>query len=188
MSYYQLLTTFLCNLLLLLAIPICLKYLLFCRSQSFLGIKLFFTPGIIIRKEKQILQKIDYGILEYHKFCLDKDSLTLSRVEERVSKIIFQKTEFLQNYPLLPPFVCLILRKTLSGIVYHIAMQAGKEILPSLSNKYEIETRVQEIRAKIEPELIEELSQKYLFKYLLYFFAALGILMGTTNILIICLF
>ncbi len=188
MSYYLLLTIFLCNLLLLTALPIFVKILLFCHSRSFLGMKLFFTPGIVIRKEKQLLQKVDQAIIEYHKFCLDKNSLTLTKVEEKLNKIIFQKTEFLQNIHFLPPFVCLILRKTLSGIVYQITLQAGKEILPSLSNKYELEARLQEIRAKIEPELIEDLSQKYFFKYLLYFFVALGFLMGITNILIICLF
>ncbi len=188
MSYYQLLTVFIYNLLFLSGIPILLKYLLFCRTRSLLGYKLFFTPGIIIRKEKQLLQKIDQGIIEYHKFCLDKDSATLTRVEDKLSKIIFQKTEFLQNCQYLPSFLSLLLRKALSGIIYQIALQAGREILPSLSCKYEIETRLQDLRSKIEPELIEELSQKYFFKYLLYFFATLGILTGTTNVIIICLF
>jgi len=188
MTYYQLLTIFICNLFLLISIPLLLKYFLFCRTRSWLGCKLFFTPGLIIRKEKQLLQKIDQAIVEYHKFCLDKDSATLTRVEDKLSRIIFQKTEFLQNYHFLPTFLSLFLRKILSGVVYQIALQAGREILPSLSNKYEIETRLQEVRAKIEPELIEELSQKYFFKYLLYFFATLGTLIGATNVIIICLF
>ena len=124
MTYYKILSVLVCNLLLLSCIPVLLKYLLFCRARTFLGFKLFFTPGIVIRKEKQLLQKIDQGIVEYHKFCLDKDSQTLSRVEDKLSKIVFQKTKFLQNWHFLPAFFCLFLRKILSVLVYQIVLQA----------------------------------------------------------------
>ncbi len=185
MTYYTILTILLGNLFALVAIPFLIKFLLFCRLHSFLGIKLFFTPGIVIRKEEWLNEKINNIVVEYQKFCLDKESLSIIKAEKKLTDIIDKKTKFILSIHFLPSFVCNFLHKLIGKIIYHLTTQSVREITPRLVSKYEIETHLLEIRNKISPEFVEEMSQKYLFKYLTYFFAGLGLMTGIINLLII---
>ncbi len=185
MNYYTFLTIFLANLLILGAIPSLVKFLLFCKLHSFLGIKLFFTPGIVIRKEEWLNNKINNAIIEYQKFCLDKESQSIIKAEKKLNDIIYEKTKFILSIHFLPTFVCKFLHKFIGKMVYLLTTQSVKEITPRLVSKYEIESHLLEIRNKISPEFVEEISQKYLFRYLTYFFVALGLFTGIINLLII---
>lgn len=147
---------------------------------------LAFTPGLLHRKKKQLLDYINTKLEEYYTYVnndyFEKNFLTdfENKIHDEVYPYILK---FLEK-DWMPAFVKEKLEHILSDILWMIIYKLTRTVFPKILHDIKIDRKIELLDIKLDIYKLRELFEKHIYKYLLYFNLAFFTVIGLLNMLL----
>jgi hypothetical protein len=163
------------------------KWILFnTKSRFVFGVHIPLTPGFIIAKRDWVFNKAR-AIL--HDYLDQADRITdtfgyLSKWEKLVYDTIWDKADFVDEWKFMPQSWKLKIRQKLAQISKDVARRILRQLIPKLIEQLRVENRIDDFDEQISSKIIRQYYNQYVHKYLIYFFMAVNLLVGITNMIL----
>lgn len=155
------------------------------KRRHFLGMHIPLTPGFVVRKREWLFNKARDLLHDYLEQAENKQDKSgyLSKWEQKVRDVVYEKAEFVNGWPLLPQKLKDKIRNLLADSVKEIASKILRRTVPHLIEQWRVEHRIDEFDAKFDVAFLKKYWRKYVFKYSLWFFWAINFLIGIMNMI-----
>lgn len=186
MTFLKSLTFIPWNVILGLIIVWFLNWFLFNRKARYLfGWKLPLTPGFLVSKREWIFNKARDILHDYLEQAGDyaRKNGYLAKWEKIVRDTVFEKTGFIDDWPLLPKSIKDKLHNKLAEISKGIASGILRKTVPHLIEQWRIEHKIDDFDEQFSIEFFYGYFRKYVYKPLIYIFIALNVLIGLSNMI-----
>ncbi len=164
-----------------------LRWLLFNQKSRFIfGTHIPLTPGFIVSKRDWVFNKIR-AIL--HDYLDQADRIVngnsyLSKWEKLVYDTVVEKADFVDEWKFLPHAWRMKIREALAKAVRDIVSRILRKFIPKLIEQLQIENKIDDFDEQFNSKVLRQYYNLYVHKYLLYFFIAVNILIGITNMIL----
>lgn len=186
MIFLKSLTFILWNIALGLLIINLLRWFLFNHKSRFIfGMHIPLTPGFLVAKRDWVFNKVR-AIL--HDYLDQADRISdsfgyLAKWEKLVFDTIWEKAKFVDGWKLLPRSWKHKIRTMIAQASKDIARKILRQVIPKLIELMQIEHRIDDFDEQFSNKIIRQYYNKYVHKYLLYFFLAVNFLIGISNMI-----
>jgi hypothetical protein len=155
------------------------------KRRHFLGMHIPLTPGFVVRMREWLFNKARDLLHDYLEQAENKQDKSgyLSKWEQKVRDVVYEKAEFVNGWPLLPQKLKDKIRNLLADSVKEIASKILRRTVPHLIEQWRVEHRIDEFDAKFDVAFLKKYWRKYVFKYSLWFFWAINFLIGIMNMI-----
>ncbi len=166
------------------------KWFFFLSKPLYLfGKHIPFTPGLLHRKKKWLINKLFQIIKDYLQYAMDEANRHnyLARLEDNLNNQYQEFTSpFLLNTP-LPHFIKAKFEKWIQSFGKMLIKKLLRSFVPWVINQADIKGKIELLNEKLDIFMIERYFNEYVFKYILYFTIAFYGLTGLLNIIIFLL-
>ena len=144
-----------------------------------------FTPGLMYRKQKWLINKLHSLLEDYLKDCkIYSDDSRISKWESNVYDKAWQKFDFFEKPRFIPASIKKIMHYYSSLFVMEFVRQFLRNFVPYLMDRYNINKYVDLVDKKLNVDMILDFFNKKIYKYLLMFFVGIALLIGIFNMII----
>lgn len=163
------------------------RWLLFNQKSRFIfGGHIPLTPGFIVSKRDWVFNKVR-AIL--HDFLEQADRVTgnygyLYKWEKGVYDAVLDKADFVDNWKFIPGAWRLKIRKAFAKAARDLASKILRKFIPRLIEQLQVENRIDSFDEQFSSKVLRQYYNQYVHKYLLYFFVAVNVLIGITNMIL----
>lgn len=164
-----------------------IKWFLFNRKQRrFLGIKIPFTPGFLVRKREWLFNKARDILEDYLKQAENKGikSGYLRKWEEQVWHAVWDQTGFIDEWILLPQGLKQKIHNAVASAVRDIASKVLRKMVPHFIEQWRIEHRIDEYDEQFSIDFFYKYFRQYVYKPLLLAFLAINLIIGILNMIL----
>jgi uncharacterized membrane protein YheB (UPF0754 family) len=186
MIFLKALSFVLLNAILGFLIPYSVRYLLFFpRSEKRIaGHKVPLTPGVFPRLKGMLIAKLEGVLSEYLQDAYGSDpNGRIRQWEDKMYQAAWDRLAFIDTAKLLTQHMKDQLRHGLALVAFEVTKQFLRSFVPFLMEKYNVEHYIDLIDEKLDVAVIQEYHDRYVFKYLAYFFTAVYALIGVANMI-----
>lgn len=168
-------------------IPFSIKcFLFFPEHRLFVsGKRIPLTPGFFYRKKERLIHKLNSLLDGYLNACRSDDTSTKIAYWERQA---FNKTwdsmEGIEKARLIPKVIRDWIRHFFAMLVFELVKQFLRSFIPYLMDHYKIKNCLLLVEQKIDMKVIKNYYNKYIYKFMLYFFLGLNLFIGLGNMII----
>ncbi len=163
------------------------RWLLFNQKTRFVfGLHIPLTPGLLVQKRDWVFNKARALLHDY----LDQaDRLMesygyLYKWEKMVFDGVMQKARFMDGWFLLPGSWKQKLKESVAKAARDIARKFLRKFVPKMLEQLQVEKRIDGFDEQFSSRVLRQYYNQYVHKYLMYFFIAINILVGITNMIL----
>lgn len=178
------------NILIGLSLVELFNWLLFNRkARRILGWHIPLTPGFLVSKRDWLFTKAKDILHDYLEQANDyaRKNGYLAKWERMIRDIVFEKTSFVDDWPLLPQALKDKIHDKFAEIGKSIASSILRKLVPSLIEQFRLEHRIEDFDEKFNIEFFYGYFHKYVYKPMIYVFMGLNFLIGLTNMILFLL-
>jgi uncharacterized membrane protein YheB (UPF0754 family) len=144
------------------------------------------TPGVVIKKRDWIFDKVR-SIL--HDYLAQAENIKhpngyLKRWEKLIFETAWEKAEFIEGWKLLPKSIKEKIHAWVAQLARDLASKLLRQFIPKLAEQLRIEQHIDDFDAKYSNEVIRQYYNRYVHKYLLYFFLGINLIIGFLNMIL----
>jgi len=169
-------------------ISYCFHFFLFYPRKIYIFNRypLKFTPGLLFRKKKQLINYLKRIVAEYYDYVRRDyfDSNFLTEYENKIYNEVFPHVKSFVDREWIPSFISKKLNHLLSELVWMIIYQLSRTILPRILREVEIEKKIDILDVKMDIFKLREYFEEYVYKYFLYFNLAFFAVVGIMNMIV----
>lgn len=145
-----------------------------------------FTPGLLFRKKKQLIDYLKKIMADYYDYVsrdyFDKNLLT--EYENKIYNEIFPHIKKFVTKEWLPSFISDRINNLLSDLTWMIIYQLSRNILPQILREVQVERKIDILDMKMDIFKVREYFEEYVYKYLLYFNLTFFAVVGVINMIV----
>jgi len=159
----------------------------FCSKTKYIfGRKIPFTPGLIYRKKKWLIKKLNGIINDYIKYASDENlhNNYLASFERKIQKNIHNGLKEFFTKKLIPEFVRKKLVNWSDSLSVFLVKKITRELVPYIIFSADISGKIELLNQKLDIDLLKKYFDEYVYKYVRYFIYAFFGLIGFVNSLI----
>ena len=154
-------------------------------EKRMFGKKIPFTPGLLYRKKKWLIDKIRKESDDYLLAAdSDDENTKIARWEKKAYKKAWDKLHKVENIIWLPAKVKQNLRAFFASFIYYFVRQFLRSFVPFLMRKYNTDKYIDLLDKKLDMGVVTEYFNKYVYKYLLLFFCGIAFLISIWNMIL----
>jgi hypothetical protein len=175
------------NILLGLSLVELFNWFLFNRKARIIfGWHLPLTPGFLVRKRDWLFTKAKDILHDYLEQAGDyaRKNGYLAKWENLVRDMVFEKTSFVNDWPLLPRSLKDKIHAQMADLGKNLASSILRKLVPSLIEQFRIEHKIEDFDEQFNIEFFYGYFHKYVYKPMIYAFMALNFLIGLTNMIL----
>ena len=164
-----------------------LRCLLFNRkARFFFGAHIPLTPGFIVNKRDWIFNKARAILHDYLEQAEDSKRKNgyLVKWEQKVYDAIWAKTAAFGEWKYLPHKVKVKIRTLIANTGKDIAAKVLRFLVPRIVAQLRLEYHIDRFDEQFSNEVLLGYYNRYVHKYLLYFFVAINIVIGIMNMIL----
>ena len=144
-----------------------------------------FTPGLLYRKQKWLIDKLHSLLNDYLKDCkVYSDDSRISKWESTVYDKTWDKFSFFEKQRFIPSSIKRIMHYYSSLFVMEFARQFLRNFVPFLMERYNVNKYVDLVDKKLNVDMILDFFNKKIYKYMLMVFVGLALLIGIFNMIV----
>ena len=144
-----------------------------------------FTPGLLYRKQKWLIDKLHSLLNDYLKDCkVYSEDSRISKWESTVYDKTWDKFSFFEKPRFIPASIKRIMHYYSSLFVMEFARQFLRNFVPFLMERYNVNKYVVLVDKKLNVDMILDFFNKKIYKYMLMVFVGLALLIGIFNMIV----
>ncbi|MDZ4121165.1 MAG: hypothetical protein U1C33_01995 [Candidatus Cloacimonadaceae bacterium] len=159
-------------------------YLFNLKPQYFLGKKVWFTPGLLVRKRDWLFNKARDILHDYLAQAGAEKTGYLAKWEKAIYDAVWEKTSFIEGWKLLPKALKDKLHLTISTAIRDLARNLLRKTVPKLIEQYRLEHQIDKYDFQFSIEFFYGYFRKYVYKPLIYVFLGINTIIGIMNMLL----
>lgn len=156
----------------------------FCsRTKYFFGYKIPFTPGLLYRKKKWLINKLNKLVNDYIRYASDENLQNnyLAVFERKMQKNIHESLKEFFKGKMLPAFMKNKLVSWLQSLSQLIVRKITRELIPYIIFTADISGKIDLLEDKLNIDMLKTYFNEYVYKYILYFIYIFFGLIGICN-------
>ena len=143
------------------------------------------TPGLIYRKKDELIKYLAGIIDNYLHEAQSSEETIINNWENKTYTKIWQKTDVIDNWSLMPKKIKNEIRHLLALLAYEAVKQFLRDFVPFLIEESEIKKELNFVSTKyLDVDLLKKYFTKYVYKYIVYFMMLVGFITGLFNMII----
>jgi len=163
------------------------RWLLFNKQNRFVfGMHVPLTPGFIVLKRDWLFNKaraILHDYLDQADHAIDNYSY-LAKWEQLVYDTVVKKADFVDEWKFLPRIWKKKIKAALAKTAKDIARKVLRKVIPGLIAQLQVEHRIDDFDEQFSSKVLRQYYNQYVHKYMIYFFIAVNVLIGITNMIL----
>ncbi|MCK9558177.1 MAG: hypothetical protein M0R50_09085 [Candidatus Cloacimonetes bacterium] len=175
------------NIALGLAIVYFIRWYLFNNRHHFsLGKHIVLCPGLLVRKRDWLFTKARDLLFDYIRQAENpgiKDGY-LAKWEQKVRDYLWEKTDFVESWPLMPAKMKQSIRTKIVDAFTGIVSRLLRKTVPRLLEQWRVEHRIDDYDFQFSIEFFLKYHNLYVHKYLVYVFLVLNFIIGVENMIL----
>ncbi len=175
------------NVILGLCIVFFLRWFLFNpKARYIFGKRFFLTPGFLVRKREWLFMKARDILHDYIRQAENpsiKDGY-LAEWEEKVRDFLWDKTDFVDGWPLMTQKMKAGIRRKIVNAFTGIVSKLLRKTVPHFLEQWRVEHRIDDYDFQFSIDFFRKYYNKYVHKYLVYAFLAINFIIGVENMIL----
>ena len=175
------------NVALGLAVVYFLRWFLFNPKPRFVfGKRCVMTPGYLVRKRDWLFEKAREILHDYLRQAENpgiKDGY-LAKWEEKLRSFLWDKTDFVESWPLIPAKLKASIRRKVVEAFVGIASKLLRKTVPRILEQWRIEHRIDDYDFQFSMDFFRKYYNLYVHKYLVYAFVIINFIIGVENMIL----
>lgn len=175
------------NIALGLAVIHFLRWFLFNPKARFIfGKRIFLTPGFLVRKRDWLFGKARDLLHDYIRQAENpgiKDGY-LAAWEQKVRDFLWDKTDFVESWPLMPAKMKNSIRGKIVDAFTGIVSKLLRKTVPRMLEQWRVEHRIDDYDFQFSIDFFSKYYNLYVHKYLVYLFLAVNFIIGLENMIL----
>jgi len=175
------------NIALGLVVVYFIRWFLFNPKAKFVfGKRCILTPGFLVRKRDWLFEKAREILHDYIRQAENanlKDGY-LAKWEEKVRSVLWEKTDFVDSWPLMPAKMKASIRKKIVDAFTGIVSKLLRKTVPRMLEQWRVEHRIDDYDFQFSIEFFRKYYNLYVHKYLLYLFLIVNFIIGVENMIL----
>ncbi len=173
------------NVALGFAILATVKWYLFNPKARFIfGKKILFTPGLLVRKRDWLFNKVRDILHDYLEQADSQKTGYLTKWEKAIFDVVWEKTNFIENWKLIPKGIKEKIHMSLSTACRDIARNLLRKTVPRIIEQYRIELQIDKFDFQFSIDFFYNYFKKYVYKPLWYVFLGVNCIIGILNMIL----
>ena len=156
------------------------------KHRRILGVHIPLTPGFVVRKREWLFTKARDILHDFLRQAADSRLKNgyLHRWEEQVRQAVWEQTQFVDGWSLLPQKFKDKIHASIANIVRDLASKILRKTVPHFIEQWQVEHRIDELDEQFSSEFIYKYFRKYVYRPLLLAFVAINFLIGVVNMIL----
>ena len=148
--------------------------------------ELKFTPGLVFRKKKQLINLLHKTLNDYFDFAKRDYSHPnfLTEYENKLYEEVFPYIKDFISKEWMPAFISSKIESILSDLTWFLIYKLSRTIIPRLLKELEVEKKIDILDAKLDVYRLRDYFDEYFYKYYLYFNLAFFAVVGILNMIV----
>jgi len=167
-----------------LALVYFLRWFLFNpKARYFFGKRNILTPGLIVRKREWLFVKARDLLHDYLYQAENPtmDSGYLRTWERKIHDWLWDKTSFVDSWPMLPAKLKNTIRTKIVDAFTAMVSNLLRKTVPRMLEQWRVEHRIDDYDFQFSADFFLKYYNRYVHKYLVYFFIGLNLIIGISN-------
>ncbi|MCB5259211.1 MAG: hypothetical protein LHW48_01865 [Candidatus Cloacimonetes bacterium] len=156
------------------------------KPRFFFGKRFILTPGFLVRKRDWLFSKARELLHDYIRQAENpgiKDGY-LAKWEQKVRDYLWEKTDFVDSWPLIPAKMKQSIRQKIVDAFTAIVSKLLRKTVPRMLDQWRVEHRIDDYDFQFSIEFFRKYYNLYVHKYLMYLFLALNFIIGVENMIL----
>jgi len=156
------------------------------KARYIFGKRVFLTPGFLVRKREWLFGKARDLLHDYLRQA-ENPSLKngyIHDLEEKVRAFLWEKTSFVDSWPLMPAQMKESVRRRITDVFTGIVSKLLRKTVPRLLEQWRVEHRIDDYDFQFSIDFFSKYYNHYVHKYLVYLFLAVNFIIGVENMIL----
>lgn len=156
------------------------------KARYIFGKRVFLTPGFLVSKREWLFGKARDLL---HDYLRQAENSTLKNgyihdLEEKVRAFLWEKTSFVDSWPLMPAQMKESIRRRITDAFTGIVSKLLRKTVPRLLEQWRVEHRIDDYDFQFSIDFFRKYYNLYVHKYLVYLFLAVNFIIGVENMIL----
>lgn len=156
------------------------------KARYFFGKRCFLTPGFLVRKREWLFGKARDLLHDYLRQAENPrlEEGYIHDWEEKVRAFLWEKTSFVDSWPLMPAKMKENIRRKITDAFTGIVSKLLRKTVPRILEQWRVEHRIDDYDFQFSSDFFYKYYNRYVHKYLLYVFLAINFIIGVENMIL----